>query len=574
MPRVVRLLDSRSEVVQLNAAVITGSLCYRNAEGSRSAVSAGAMPKLSKLLQSRNSSVKVTAAGALNVLTSMSGSRAIQAAKAGATGALAALVCSRDSSSEHAILSSEAVPALCNILDNLPAEHLPTGEELQLCVDALVRQLRSPGCSTAAMAVLGKMVLLKTEQGKVPRQAFGTALARANAALPLLKMVQSIAAPPSASDSRGNGGSSSGAQPGTGAAAASSAAFASTSTSSQPSTSSTSGCDAEIEQATEGCEIAASMLLGVVVQHSDHLLEVLLRGGLLQLALHLVQLPLPTVQQAPAQMRRPVVDMLNWILEQRPELADQAAITGIIVPLLDLARAAEDASMDAAVLLCLYHLSHPRAGSACQRAWYRQALAAGMVPLLVQRLAMHGQAELQGLAASTAKHLSEVLREQDGTMSPEDAARCKPLVAPLLAPVGRAGVPVEAQDSAAAAVEFYAAASEELRQVRDAAQAAAGSSGGAAGSSAGAAGSSREAAGSSQGAAGSSQGPAAGEVEAAQEQQVVGGGVCAACGSASRRDGKSSMLLLCSGCQRVFYCSKECQKAHWKAQHKNECRRR
>ncbi len=34
---------------------------------------------------------------------------------------------------------------------------------------------------------------------------------------------------------------------------------------------------------------------------------------------------------------------------------------------------------------------------------------------------------------------------------------------------------------------------------------------------------------------------------------------------------ESDSLLLCASCQQAKYCSKECQKKHWKKQHKMEC---
>ena len=41
---------------------------------------------------------------------------------------------------------------------------------------------------------------------------------------------------------------------------------------------------------------------------------------------------------------------------------------------------------------------------------------------------------------------------------------------------------------------------------------------------------------------------------------------CAFCHS------KTGTLKRCSGCKRVFYCSKKCQKSHWK-EHKPECQK-
>ena len=43
--------------------------------------------------------------------------------------------------------------------------------------------------------------------------------------------------------------------------------------------------------------------------------------------------------------------------------------------------------------------------------------------------------------------------------------------------------------------------------------------------------------------------------------------VCAKCGK--RGEGFNK----CSRCKRVFYCSRTCQRAHWKASHKHTCRK-
>lgn len=37
--------------------------------------------------------------------------------------------------------------------------------------------------------------------------------------------------------------------------------------------------------------------------------------------------------------------------------------------------------------------------------------------------------------------------------------------------------------------------------------------------------------------------------------------------------GEFHSLLSCSGCKTVRYCGQECQKAHWKAQHRHDCAR-
>ena len=43
---------------------------------------------------------------------------------------------------------------------------------------------------------------------------------------------------------------------------------------------------------------------------------------------------------------------------------------------------------------------------------------------------------------------------------------------------------------------------------------------------------------------------------------------CAACGNPEMK----KKLLQCAACARVLYCGRECQKAHWKAGHKGQCR--
>jgi hypothetical protein len=45
---------------------------------------------------------------------------------------------------------------------------------------------------------------------------------------------------------------------------------------------------------------------------------------------------------------------------------------------------------------------------------------------------------------------------------------------------------------------------------------------------------------------------------------------CGACGAEQGKDGTA--LLQCSGCHTRKYCSKECQKAHWKSTHKKLCK--
>lgn len=46
--------------------------------------------------------------------------------------------------------------------------------------------------------------------------------------------------------------------------------------------------------------------------------------------------------------------------------------------------------------------------------------------------------------------------------------------------------------------------------------------------------------------------------------------VCANCLRTESEEGKG--LKSCSKCLLTFYCSKECQKDHWKSAHKKECK--
>lgn len=51
--------------------------------------------------------------------------------------------------------------------------------------------------------------------------------------------------------------------------------------------------------------------------------------------------------------------------------------------------------------------------------------------------------------------------------------------------------------------------------------------------------------------------------------EVEGGLVCANC----KTQGEIDALSRCAGCRRVFYCCRECQKAHWKkGGHKQACK--
>ena len=50
---------------------------------------------------------------------------------------------------------------------------------------------------------------------------------------------------------------------------------------------------------------------------------------------------------------------------------------------------------------------------------------------------------------------------------------------------------------------------------------------------------------------------------------------CANCGvSATQLAKDDKKLLNCSQCRSVRYCSRECQRAHWRAGHKAECKAR
>jgi hypothetical protein len=70
--------------------------------------------------------------------------------------------------------------------------------------------------------------------------------------------------------------------------------------------------------------------------------------------------------------------------------------------------------------------------------------------------------------------------------------------------------------------------------------------------------------------------PAGSAAEQQQQQQWMDNAMrvrrdeCARCGKLRSADGVK--LLVCVRCNLLWYCGKECQKAHWKAVHKHQCR--
>ena len=54
----------------------------------------------------------------------------------------------------------------------------------------------------------------------------------------------------------------------------------------------------------------------------------------------------------------------------------------------------------------------------------------------------------------------------------------------------------------------------------------------------------------------------------------AGGFYCSGCGKQSRSNGESKTeeYKRCGGCQASYYCSVPCQRAHWEAGHKKDCR--
>lgn len=47
--------------------------------------------------------------------------------------------------------------------------------------------------------------------------------------------------------------------------------------------------------------------------------------------------------------------------------------------------------------------------------------------------------------------------------------------------------------------------------------------------------------------------------------------VCLDCGKHEIELEKGEKLKVCSKCKKAAYCSKECQKFHWKRAHKTDC---
>lgn len=46
---------------------------------------------------------------------------------------------------------------------------------------------------------------------------------------------------------------------------------------------------------------------------------------------------------------------------------------------------------------------------------------------------------------------------------------------------------------------------------------------------------------------------------------------CAQCGAKQQKDDPAKALMVCSACKSVWYCSRDCQKVHYKAGHKRVC---
>jgi hypothetical protein len=65
------------------------------------------------------------------------------------------------------------------------------------------------------------------------------------------------------------------------------------------------------------------------------------------------------------------------------------------------------------------------------------------------------------------------------------------------------------------------------------------------------------------------QSPGAGPAAGGAAGAAAGEPGCAQCGAARRKNNKK--LQRCAGCGLIRYCSRECQKAHWKVQHRHEC---
>lgn len=60
--------------------------------------------------------------------------------------------------------------------------------------------------------------------------------------------------------------------------------------------------------------------------------------------------------------------------------------------------------------------------------------------------------------------------------------------------------------------------------------------------------------------------------ELVERATTVGSSECDICGR-TPLDANKTKFDCCSRCKLAYYCSKECQKAHWKGSHKHACRR-
>lgn len=544
LPSLISYLDSRSEQLAVHAAMAIATLasCI---SGGRAAVEAGAVPKLTKLLKSGSRASKGAAAMAINTMTETSGTRAVTAAKAGAAGAVATMVCIECSTREEAVCSATAADAFHQILRQLPAEHMPAGAELQLVISALLREMRAGG-RHACNAIFTCSTLLNRVQQQ-QQDPLARSMARANMALPLLKLLQASGAPASSSTTSGNAASTSTST--STSASANNSASASTSTSTSTSTgtcclaSSSTFNNHASPEFQEGIRPLAMSVLSAVVEYSHHLLEVLLRAGLLQLVLK-------QLKQEPSAMGDACTHIIGLLMLHRPELAQQVASACVVPELIQVANTAQDAVMDVRVLFCLSESSD----GALLAPWAQEVLAAGIMPLLLRSLVrqQHRDISFESMQLNTAELAQSLVMglaagRPGGQLAAEHVAQCTPLVQQLVRLGQQPGVAAEVQQEAVRAVELFAAASGELAQL---------------------------AAAAAQGAAGSSGDVERLQVEAADALAVPQPAVCAQCGSGSRRDGKSKPLLQCSACLGVRYCSAECQKVHWKRVHRKECVKR